>query len=123
MARYETLGNLFSNQRLGSFESFGQDTAAESGTSSVLIGVGSILAPLAQAGVGIFAATQQAKLEKARLKAERAGGGGVDQATLAALLASTQRQETPKSKAPVIIAILGSMAVVAVILIVALKKK
>jgi hypothetical protein len=40
-------------------------------TGEVMKGVGAIFAPLAQAGVGIFSAQQQANLEKARLKAQR----------------------------------------------------
>lgn len=131
MARYEPLGDIFNNQRLGSFEGeFGEDfdtsfdtggqstTAAESGTGQVLQGIGAILAPLAQAGVGIFAATQQAKLEKARLKAE---------AQAAARRPTFQQPmfipQQKKSSAGPIIAILGGMTVLAVVLILVLKKK
>jgi hypothetical protein len=65
----------------------------ESGTSAgeVLTGIAAILAPLAQAGVGIYGASQQAKLAEQRLKhGGGRGGGGGDAALLAAISRSQQ---------------------------------
>ena len=66
--------------------------AEDSGTSAgeVLTGIAAILAPLAQAGVGIYGASQQAKLAEARLKAGGGRGGGGDAALLAAIRRSQQ---------------------------------
>jgi len=139
MSRYEPLGDILNNQRLGSFErsrSFGafgtngdfqtdfstKSDASSSDTAAVLTGVGQVLTPLLGLGVGIFKITQQQKLEKERLKAQARAGGGLSPEIMAAL-AATQQPQVQKSKAPLIIAILGGMTLVAAILIIALKKK
>jgi len=81
---------------------------------NVLTGIGAILNPLAQAGVGIFSATQAAKIEKARLKASQRGGG-LDPTLMALLAQRSQQQPQTGGKGVIIAAVLGGVVVLGVL--------
>jgi hypothetical protein len=107
----EELGRRgFTRQANGTWQ---QSQAAEdSGTNAgeVLTGIAAILAPLAQAGVGIYGASQQAKLAEQRLKhGGGRGGGGGDAALLAAISRSQQGGSNSGVIIVVVLLVVGMM--------------
>jgi hypothetical protein len=94
-----------------------QDNGASAG--EVLTGIGAILGPLAQAGVGIFSASQQAKLEEQRLKSgggHRGGGGN------AALIAALSNQGGGGSSTGIIIAVVAVIMIMGMMMFMMSKK-
>lgn len=94
--------------------------ATDSGPSAgeVLTGVGTIVGALANPLANIFATTQQARLERERLKRGGGGGGGGAAANqqLMAILAARQQQPQGGGNTGIIIAVVAVIAVIGIVL-------